>query len=158
MRRLYTINLLSGILIMILGAVLSGCSQPKNISRDLLNIPHDKAQNISHEKIFVYGVAFEQVNTVLSVRRFGIQASGDGTINVSNEITHSTKYKDIKTASMSELNEILNRHGFSSLKAFTEKYQSAEPIIPKSIFKALPDTLGKELSDFSRKIFPRHGR
>lgn len=143
---------------MLLGAALSGCSHSKNISRDLINIPGDGVQNISHEKMMVHGVAFEHMNTILSVRRFGIQASDDGTINVNSEMTHSMKYEDIKAASMSELNEILNRHGFNSLEAFTEKYLSAEPIMPKSIFRALPETLGKELYDFTRTIIPRRGR
>lgn len=146
-----TIKRLAGLLTLLIGAVLSGCSYPENISQDLLNIPDNQRQTVSIKSIMIYGVDFDNQNTSLQIKKFEIQPSDQNTVNVSNGPSYSIYFNGLETFLMDELNAILAQHQINSLWAFKETYSSVDPIFPDTSFRALPENLGQNLFQFAQK-------
>lgn len=138
-------------LMLLIGIALSGCTSSKDVRQDLLHIPQNGVQDFSNGKFVVYGVAFKHLDNSLNVIKFGMQPVNNDTIKVKYGPSYFIYYDNLKPSLWTELNIVLNRQGFDSLETFTEKYESVEPIMPKSFFKALPENLGKSLHGFAKK-------
>lgn len=141
----YMINLLSGVVFILIAAALSSCAYTKVISQDQLNIPKDEARNIGYGRIIVYGVAFEQLDTIMRVNKFGIEPSEEGLIIVSFGSSYAIDFTDIPNVAILEIRMELKRHGYTSLDEFKQNYASAAPMMPDTDFRAVPEDLGDRL-------------
>lgn len=145
------IKLITGILMMLSGAVLFGCSHSELIHQDLLNISKNQMQDIQTGGNTVYGVAFEQQETRMKIQKLEIRSTGEETVSVKYGYSYSINVDDLDTASMSELSAVLEKSGFHSFKLFKEKYLSTEPILPDSLIRGVPKDLGQGLFNFAKK-------
>ncbi|WP_304511734.1 hypothetical protein [Desulfobacula sp.] len=146
-----TAKMLSGIILAFLGMVLSGCAYSEIVTKDLLNIPMVQTKNINNVRVTVYGISFERLDTVIRIKKFGIQHLNKNTTEVSHGLSYALEYNEISSSTALELKMILRRHHFDSQKQFQIEYSSAEPILPNSDFRAIPKEIGQELFFLAQK-------
>ncbi len=142
---------LSGIILAFLGMILSGCAYSEIVTKDLLNIPMVQTKNINNMRVTVYGISFERLDTVLRIKKFGIQYLNKNTAEISHGLSYALEYNEISSSTALKLKIILKRHHFDSQKQFRIEYSSAEPILPDSNFKAIPKEIGQELFFLAQK-------
>ncbi len=143
-------QLLAGMTVIFLGMALTGCTYSEIVTKDSLILPTDQTKSGDHERVVVYGVSFEHLNTIVRVKKFGIQHVNETTIKVSHGLSYAFETNEIGVVSAGKLKMILYRYHFDSLEQFIKQYASAESILPNSDFKALPGNIGRDLFFFAQ--------
>ena len=138
-------KMLSGMILAFLGMALTGCAYSEIVRKDTLIIPVYQIKRDTLERVIVYGISFEHLNTILRIKKFGIQYLNETTIKLTHGLSYALEYNEINNFTAVKLQMILNRYHFDSLKQFTKKNSSAEPILPDSDFKAIPLNIAREL-------------
>ena len=138
-------KMLSGMILTFLGIALTGCAYSEIVRKDTLVIPMYQTKNDTLERVIIYGVSFEHLNTVLRIKKFGIQHLDKTTIRVTHGLSYALEYNEISSFTAIKLTMLLKRYHFDSLTQFTKKYSSAESILTDSDFKAIPQNIGWEL-------------
>jgi hypothetical protein len=133
------------ITLIFLGTILSGCSYTEMIRKDSLNITPAKISNELIESTIIYAISFEQLDTVLRIKKFAMQSLDKNEMVVKHGLAYPLMFDEMTTSNISELTLILKRHNFDSIEQFIEYYSSQKSIFPKSDFIALPANLGTKL-------------
>ncbi|MBC2703853.1 hypothetical protein [Desulfobacula sp.] len=140
-----TVKMLSGIILSFLGMALTGCTYSEIVRKDTLIIPMYQTKRDTLERVIVYGISFEHLNTILRIKKFGIQHLDKTTTRVIHGLSYALEYNEISSFTAIKLTMLLKRYHFDSLMQFTKKYSTAESILPDTDFKAIPQNIGQEL-------------
>ena len=147
---------LSLLILIVLSFAAAGCGYSQMVKTERLNVPSVSSSHPVKSKLRVYAVRFKAFDSIIETKIFGLQPAEDGRVRVIHGLSSEANFNEISDVPIWELEAILKRYHYDSLKQFIDAYKSKPPIIPNSEFKALPDGLGKELYDFVQKYDYNH--
>lgn len=126
--------------------ILSGCTGHRvNIPRNQLNLSSQQAAHLNQKSLTVYAVEFEQFDTTIWVKKFGIKQIDKQTIEILHGISYDIEHQEISPGLMAKLELVLRKYQYEDIEAFIKAYSSGTTLFPDSKFIPVPQDLGSEL-------------